>query len=56
VFRDADELVGIIGIVGTSAELGSPPPKSLITTLHRIAGALSAELGCRIYSERGFLK
>jgi DNA-binding IclR family transcriptional regulator len=55
VFRDADELVGIIGIVGTSAEIGSPP-RSLITTLHRIAGALSAELGCRIYSERGFLK
>jgi IclR family transcriptional regulator, KDG regulon repressor len=56
VFRDAGELVGIIGIVGTSAEISSPPPRTLITTLHRIAGSLSAELGCRIYSERGFLK
>jgi DNA-binding IclR family transcriptional regulator len=56
VFRDAGELVGIIGIVGTSAEISSPPPRTLITTLHRIAGSLSAELGCRIYSERGLLK
>jgi IclR family KDG regulon transcriptional repressor len=56
VFRDAGELVGIIGIVGTSAEIESPPPRTLITTLHRIAGALSAELGCRIYAERGLVK
>jgi IclR family transcriptional regulator, KDG regulon repressor len=56
VFRDADELVGIIGIVGTSVEIGTPPARSLIATLHRIAGALSAELNCRIYYDRGLVK
>jgi IclR family transcriptional regulator, KDG regulon repressor len=56
VFRDAGELVGIIGIVGTSAEIGSPVPRALLTTLHRVAGSLSAELGCPIYSERGLMK
>ena len=53
VFRDHDELVGIIGIIGTSAEIGTPPPAPLIATLRRIAGALSAELNCRIYYDRG---
>lgn len=53
VFRAADECVGIIGIVGTSAEIPSPPPPALIRTLHRIAGRLSAELSCRIYFDRG---
>ncbi len=56
VFRDDDELVGIIGVVGTSAQLGSPPSRTLIQTLYRVAGALSAELGCRIYSDRGLVK
>lgn len=56
VFRDADEFIGIIGIVGTSVELGTPPPRALIATLHRIAGMLSAELNCRIYYERGLIK
>jgi IclR family acetate operon transcriptional repressor len=53
VFRDEAECVGIIGIVGTSAEIPSPPPQTLIRTLHRVAGALSAELNCRIYFDRG---
>ena len=53
VFRDATECVGIIGIVGTSAEIPSPPPQTLIRTLHRVAGLLSAELNCRIYFDRG---
>jgi IclR family transcriptional regulator, KDG regulon repressor len=56
VFRDHNELVGIIGIVGTSAEIGTPPSGSLIATLQRIAGSLSAELNCRIYYERGLVK
>jgi len=56
VFRDDGELVGIIGIVGTSAEIGTPPARPLIATLHRIAGSLSAELNCRIYYERGLIK
>jgi len=56
VFRDHDEFVGIIGIVGTSAELGIPPSRALIATLHRIAAALSAELNSRIYFERGLVK
>jgi IclR family KDG regulon transcriptional repressor len=56
VFRDAAEFIGIIGIVGTSAEIGSPPGRALVQTLHRVAGALSAELNCRIYYERGFIK
>jgi IclR family transcriptional regulator, KDG regulon repressor len=56
VFRDEDEFIGIIGIVGTSVEIGVPPARLLITTLHRIAGLLSAELNCRIYYERGFVK
>lgn len=56
VFRDEDEFIGIIGIVGTSAEIGTPPPRVLITTLHGVAGELSAELNCRIYYERGLVK
>jgi len=56
LFRDDEELVGIIGIVGTSAQIGTPPSRSLIHTLHRVAGALSAELNCRIYYERGLVK
>ena len=56
VFRSEDELTAIIGILGTSAEIGAPPRRALIASLHRIAGALSAELGCRIYYERGLLR
>lgn len=56
VFRDDEEFIGIIGIVGTSAEIGTPPPRPLIATLHRIAGMLSAELNCRIYFERGLVR
>jgi DNA-binding IclR family transcriptional regulator len=53
IFREPDVCVGIIGIVGTSAEIPSPPPQALIRTLHRVAGLLSAELNCRIYFDRG---
>ena len=56
VFRDADEFIGIIGVVGTSAEIGAPPERTLVGTLHRIAAALSAELNSRIYYERGLVK
>jgi IclR family transcriptional regulator, KDG regulon repressor len=56
LFRDNDELIGIIGIVGTTAQIGTPPPQSLIQTLHHVAATLSAELNCRIYYERGFVK
>jgi IclR family transcriptional regulator, KDG regulon repressor len=56
VFRDDHEFIGIIGIVGTSVEIGTPPARPLIATLHRIAGSLSAELNCRIYYERGLVK
>ena len=56
VFRDDGELVGIMGVIGTSAEIGTPPAQLLIATLHRIVGTLSAELNCRIYQERGLIK
>jgi DNA-binding IclR family transcriptional regulator len=56
VFRENDELVGIIGIIGTSEEVGAPPSRALLATLHRVAGSLSAELNCRIYHERGLMK
>lgn len=56
VFRENNELVGIIGIIGTSVEIGTPPSRLLIATLHRVAGSLSAELGCRIYYDRGLIK
>jgi IclR family KDG regulon transcriptional repressor len=56
LFRDKDEFVGILGIVGTSVQLGTPPPRSLVQTLHRVAGTLSAQMNCRIYYERGFVK
>jgi IclR family acetate operon transcriptional repressor len=55
VFGGGGECVGIIGIVGTSIEIPSPPPQALIRTLHRVAGQLSAELNCRIYLERGLV-
>jgi DNA-binding IclR family transcriptional regulator len=56
LFRDHEEFVGIIGIVGTSAQIGAPPSRALIHTLHQVAGALSAELNCGIYYERRFVK
>jgi DNA-binding IclR family transcriptional regulator len=56
VFRDNNELIGIIGIIGTSVEIGTPPSRPFVATLHGIAGALSAELNCRIYYERGLIK
>jgi IclR family acetate operon transcriptional repressor len=56
LFRDNDEFIGIMGIVGTSAQIGTPPPRSLIQTLHRVAGALSAEMNSRIYYERGLVR
>jgi len=56
VFRDSDELVGIMGIVGTSAQIGTPTPRPLIQTLHRVAASLSAELNCRIYYDRGLVR
>lgn len=56
VFRDSGDLVGIIGIVGTSAEIGATPARTLISGLHRAAGMLSAELNCRIYYERRLIK
>ena len=56
VLRDDEELVGIIGIVGTSAQIGSPPPRPLIFKLQQVAAALSAELNCRIYYDRGLVK
>jgi IclR family KDG regulon transcriptional repressor len=56
IFRDNGEFVGIIGIIGTSVEIGTPPSRPLIATLHQVAGSLSAELNCRIYYERGLIK
>jgi len=56
LFREADEFIGIIGFVGTSVEIASPPQRALVAILHRIAAALSAELNCRIYYERGLVK
>jgi IclR family transcriptional regulator, KDG regulon repressor len=56
VFRDDNEFVGIIGIIGTSAEIATPPSRPLVATLQRVAGSLSAELNCRIYYERGLIK
>jgi IclR family KDG regulon transcriptional repressor len=56
VFRDAGELIGIIGIIGTSVEIGVPPSRAFVAALHGAAGALSAELNCRVYYDRGLLK
>jgi DNA-binding IclR family transcriptional regulator len=56
VFRDAGELIGIIGIIGTSVEIGTPPSRPFVAALQGVAGALSAELNCRIYHDRGLVK
>lgn len=56
VFRDDGDFAAIISILGTSAEIGSPPRKPLIAAVHKAAGLLSAELGCRIYYDRGLMK
>jgi hypothetical protein len=56
VFRNKDEFIGIIGIVGTSAQITTPPPRPLILKLQHVAAALSAELNCRIYYDRGLVK
>lgn len=55
VFGADGALAGVIGIVGTTAEVPSPPPRKLVARLHVQAGALSAELGSRIYFERGLV-
>jgi len=55
VFRDEGELVGIMGIVGTTPEIGTTPERKLVVELQRAAGMLSAELNCRIYYERGLV-
>jgi DNA-binding IclR family transcriptional regulator len=56
VFRDASDLIGIVGIIGTTVEIGTPPSPTWIAALHGVAGALSAEFNCRIYYERGLLE
>ncbi len=56
VFRDDDELAGILSIVGTSAEIGVPAGKMFIASLQRLAGALSAEMGSRLYYERNTMR
>ena len=56
LFRDAGEFIGIIGVVGTSVEIGAPPAGALVGSLHRVAAALSAELNCRIYYERNLVR
>jgi IclR family KDG regulon transcriptional repressor len=56
IFRDKNEFIGIIGIIGTSVEIGTPPSRPLIATLQHVAGSLSADLNCRIYHERGLIK
>ncbi len=55
VFRADAQLVAILAIVGTSAEIGSAPRPQFISALHQAAGALSAQLECRIYYERGLI-
>jgi DNA-binding IclR family transcriptional regulator len=56
VFRDDGDFAAIISILGTSAEIGSPPRRQLVAAVHKAAGQLSAELDCRIYYERGLVK
>lgn len=56
VFRDAGEIIGIIGMIGTSVEIGTPPSRTFVAALHGVAGALSTELNCRIYYDRGLIR
>jgi DNA-binding IclR family transcriptional regulator len=56
VFRGDGELAAVISILGTTAEIGTPPRKALIAALHRAAGLLSAELDSRVYYERGLIR
>jgi IclR family transcriptional regulator, KDG regulon repressor len=56
VFRDAGDLIGIVGIIGTTVEIGTPPSRTWIAALHGVAGALSAEFNCRTYYDRGLIK
>lgn len=56
VFRDDGELTGIVGIIGTSVEIGTPPSRPFVAALHAVAGELSAELNCGIYYDRGLIK
>ncbi len=56
VFRDGGELAAVIGLLGTAEALPSPPPAAMLAQLRQTAGALSAELNCRVYYERGWAK
>ncbi len=50
VFREQDRIVGTLGIVGSSANIPSPPPKKILWELQAAAAELSEYLNSNIYN------
>lgn len=53
VLRENDELVGILGIVGATQDVPSPPLQRHLSLLQGAAAQLSAQLGSRLYERLG---
>jgi IclR family KDG regulon transcriptional repressor len=53
ILRDADELVGLIGIVGSIQDIPSPARPEQIEWVRGCGAALSEALHARLYAERG---
>jgi DNA-binding IclR family transcriptional regulator len=52
LFRDDDVLVGVVAMLGTTADLTCPPKKDVLRSLYRTAEAISVALKCDIYQRR----
>lgn len=52
IFSAGNELVGIIGIIGASRHIASPPPTRLLQAVQGAAAGLSARLNSDMYTQR----
>ena len=55
VFRNGEELAGMLTLVGTLQDIPSPPPARLIDLIRGAAGLLSDTLGGTPYRARGLV-
>lgn len=53
ILRDGDELVGIIGIIGSVKDIASPPTSEQLALVQGCAASLSMRLGNRSYADKG---
>jgi DNA-binding IclR family transcriptional regulator len=53
IFRDSEELVGTIGIIGSVQDIASPPRQEQLALVQGCAAALSTRLGNHSYRDKG---